>query len=313
MRSYRIYTKVIFVFIFLVVIAGSVVRTTQSGMGCPDWPKCFGSWIPPTSADDLPADFEKYLSKQDIDHTFNVYHTWIEYINRLFGALLGVLILIHFVWTLVKRKAFGTKYVVLSGLMVVLVGFSGWLGKLVVDHNLAVAKISLHMISALVLAFVPLIILNIQHSKLLVYNDKKLNYAAFGLMVLLLVQLFLGIQLRENIDEVSKTLGYLSRETWLDSSGVLFFVHRSFSWLILGICVYMLYHMKDKLEYKMHLVGFLILVVLLFIIGIGFSYMGFPAFMQPMHLLFSLLLICLCFDLINKIYLNRVSVKKGNI
>lgn len=313
MRSYRIYTKVIFVFIFLVVIAGSVVRTTQSGMGCPDWPKCFGSWIPPTSADDLPADFEKYLSKQDIDHTFNVYHTWIEYINRLFGALLGVLILIHFGWTLVKRKTFGTKYVVLSGLMVVLVGFSGWLGKLVVDHNLAVAKISLHMISALVLAFVPLIILNIQDSRSWLYTDKKLNYAAFGLMVLLVVQLFLGIQLRENIDEVSKTLGYLSRETWLDSSGVLFFVHRSFSWLILGICVYMLYNMKDKLEYKVHISAFLILVVLLFIIGIGFSYMGFPAFMQPMHLLFSLLLICLCFDLINKIYLNRGSVKKGNI
>jgi len=74
-----------------VIIAGGVVRTTQSGMGCPDWPKCFGRWIPPTNASELPPDFEKYLRKQDIDHTFNVYHTWIEYFNRLLGALLGFL------------------------------------------------------------------------------------------------------------------------------------------------------------------------------------------------------------------------------
>ncbi|MEX0636887.1 MAG: COX15/CtaA family protein, partial [Ferruginibacter sp.] len=52
-----------FLLCFAVIIAGGVVRTTQSGMGCPDWPKCFGKWVPPTNAAELPADFEKYLSK----------------------------------------------------------------------------------------------------------------------------------------------------------------------------------------------------------------------------------------------------------
>ena len=160
MVGYRKYTIFIFCFVFLVVLAGGIVRTTQSGMGCPDWPKCFGSWIPPLSASDLPADFEKYLRKQDIDHTFNAFHTWIEYINRLLGALLGLFVLIHLVWTFMKRKTLGNTLVIHSIAMLIVVLFTAWLGKVVVDENLAVVKISLHMITALILAFIPLMIVN---------------------------------------------------------------------------------------------------------------------------------------------------------
>ena len=90
MRFIKKWVLATFILTFLEIIAGGVVRTTQSGMGCPDWPKCFGLWVPPTNASELPANFESFLKAQDIDHTFNAYHTWIEYINRLLGVLLGV-------------------------------------------------------------------------------------------------------------------------------------------------------------------------------------------------------------------------------
>lgn len=305
MNKYKSYTYFILVFTFLVVLAGSIVRTTQSGMGCPDWPTCFGKWIPPLTVDDLPPDFEKYLSKQDIDHTFNAYHTWIEYINRLLGALLGLFIVIHFVWSVAKRQVYGNKIVWMSGLMLLLVGFSGWLGKLVVDSNLATTKISLHMISALLLAFVPVMILNlIDKVKIVLYNSAWLNRLSIFLFFILMIQLFLGIELREGIDEVSKKLGYLSRDTWLDFSGNIFYIHRSLSWLILGLSIVMWRMSKNAHSYVRHIKAFISLVLFLFVIGIGFSYAGFPAWLQPLHLLSSLVLITVTFDLLHKVYIN---------
>ena len=135
--KYKFHLKLTLVLIFLVIIAGSLVRSTGAGMGCPDWPKCFGQVVPPTSESELPDDyletfknkrqkkverFSKMLDGFGMSNTaeklrndptvlkeepFNARKTWTEYINRLFGVLAGLAVALMFFWTLISYRGKG--------------------------------------------------------------------------------------------------------------------------------------------------------------------------------------------------------------
>ncbi|HKO79679.1 MAG TPA: COX15/CtaA family protein [Chitinophagaceae bacterium] len=294
-KKYLRYTWFVLVMVFLVILAGGVVRMTQSGMGCPDWPKCFGRWIPPTQADQLPPDFEKYLKKQDIDHTFNAYHTWIEYINRLLGALLGVFIFIHFVWSFIKFRKLNSRIVWLSFLLLVAVGFQGWLGKKVVDDNLAVVKVTTHMLVALVIAAIPLLIINRLQIAGRVVN-KVLKNLSVIVILFLLIQIILGTQVREQIDEISRALKYDQRELWISRLDNWFFIHRSFSWLVAIICILLWW--KARPFPVLHIKGVWIMGIVLLSItsGVIMAYYNIPALAQPLHLLLASILVITVFS-----------------
>ena len=80
------------VWVYLVILAGGTVRATGAGLGCPDWPLCFGQLIPPMSVSDLPENWKIHLNENsNAISEFNPIHTWTEYVNRLLGATLGIL------------------------------------------------------------------------------------------------------------------------------------------------------------------------------------------------------------------------------
>ncbi len=217
---YRWWLMASIIVIYLIIVAGAVVRMTGSGMGCPDWPKCFGYWIPPTEQVELDfspetpykegmviivdqelqvakADFStgqtynplnwKAYTKHDYS-VFNVYHTWTEYINRLIGALGGVVVLIMFLFSLryIKKRP---RLTILSFVSVLSMGIQAVIGKIVVDTNLSPALITFHMIAALLI--VGLLIYLLHEVKPIDYsfksNKKMVRFAAL-LIVLTLIQ-----------------------------------------------------------------------------------------------------------------------------
>jgi heme a synthase len=287
-KKFVYYSGFVLLMVFLVIAAGGFVRMSQSGMGCPDWPKCFGKWIPPLHANELPPDFEKYLKKQDIDHTFNAYHTWVEYINRLLGALLGLFLLIQLAWSL---KFWRSKKIVtvLCFLNVVLTGFQGWLGKRVVDANLETVKITTHMIVAFLIAALALAVIFYAKSTIGVFN-KKIKIALTIALVLLTVQIALGTQVREQIDAISKQLNYVFRNTWIENLDVLFYIHRSYSLLLTALVLYIVYACKKAGIALVSNTVAVICIVAEIGLGVIMNYGNMPAIAQPLHLLFAAML-----------------------
>lgn len=92
-RLYRRSIRTSFFLVLFLVFVGGLVRSTGAGMGCPDWPKCFGLWIPPVHISEVP---EKYWPDPrlpvDLQIQFNPVKTWTEYLNRLLGVFVGLVI-----------------------------------------------------------------------------------------------------------------------------------------------------------------------------------------------------------------------------
>jgi cytochrome c oxidase assembly protein subunit 15 len=316
--SFKSFAKLTLISIFLIIVAGSVVRMTGSGMGCPDWPKCFGLVIPPTSVDQIQweagksffegqmiiyeeqlwsakSDFvsaEKYNSSNWILYSkhdyakFNPAHTWTEYINRLIGAISGVLTFIMLVMSFRYWKT-KRKIVSLSALVVFLMGFQGWLGATVVYSVLQPVQITIHMLMALlIVALMVYLISELPESstKNTLVFDKSLNRVLMIAIGLSLVQIALGTQVRQLIDEISSGLDYGQRELWISLAGNTFKVHRSFA-IVLVLINGLLFFRNYKLNLGFQLVNAVFAVVILEVLsGIVLAYLDMMALMQPIHL-----------------------------
>ena len=287
MRLIKNWILATFILCFLVIIAGGIVRTTQSGMGCPDWPTCFGKWIPPTNAAELPPDFEKYLKTQDIDHTFNVYHTWIEYFNRLLGALLGLFAIIQTTLLFTKRKEHTRSYR-LSLAFLITVVLTGFFGAIVVKLNLAHASISVHLLFAIALVQIQLaLLLSMQHKLFVLPVNSKTKRVVLFFLVILFIQSIFGTMVRMYIDDVSKTLHYEQRATWLANTPFAFLIHRTFSWIVLAAALFTAWCCRNISTIKRKVNVLLAVILLSMITGIVLFYLDMPAIAQPLHLLLA--------------------------
>jgi heme a synthase len=330
--------------VYLLILVGGIVRSTGSGMGCPDWPKCFGRWIPPTEYTQLPDNYkEKYVAerlrkneriakmlsaigwtelanrilhdksiREETD--FNVVKTWIEYINRLIGVLIGLLIFTTCVLSFSYLRS-NPLIVLASFVAFVLVGFEGWLGSIVVSTNLLPGLITAHMMLAVLIVF--LLTYAVTKSQKPEYQLEKYTNLGFinTLLILGIVLSFLqvmwGTEVREAVDITAKKLGEAQRSNWLLEIGSDFYWHRSFSWAVLLVNIALIYCLNVFNIGKKGLIyysswGILGIIIIEIGIGAGMAYFAIPPTLQPLHLLLGTMLAGIQFFVWLRLMLNKV-------
>ena len=275
--------------VFFLIFVGGLVRSTGSGMGCPDWPKCFGQYVPPTDISQLPSDYKTQFAvngKEIAD--FDTFKTWTEYVNRLIGVVIGILIFLTIVFSYPYLKTQNKKIFWLSFLAFILVGFEGWIGSKVVSTDLAVSLISIHMLLAL--AIVGLLIYTITSSQSFVIvqlqENKWIKPLLLFTIIISIVQTISGTQVREMVDEVAKRID--NRFLWIEELGNMFKFHRSWSILNLLVSIVLMLQYKsafdrNSLIYRSGLALILLMAVQAFT-GKILSLFGFPGYLQSVHL-----------------------------
>lgn len=282
--------------VYFVILVGGIVRASGAGMGCPDWPTCFGQWVPPTSETQLPANYHEIYAARGYESTaFNPIKTWTEYTNRLVGVTIGFLILLTAWSSRIYLKADKTTfYLSLSAFF--LVGFQGWLGSAVVASNLKPFMITLHMLLALfIVALLIYAISRSQKSLLLTIKVVTLT-PRFALVLkiamgMTLLQIAMGTQVREAVDFIAHEHSYIDREYWRNSFPIIFYVHRSFSALILCTNLWLAWNIYQAVEKNSLLLktafALIGLIATAILAGVSLDRLGFPAFAQPVHLLMA--------------------------
>ncbi len=301
--------------VIVLVAVGATVRVTGSGLGCPDWPTCWGCLIPPTSADQIDVeklDLEKFkrhavrkgidpdsITRETILESFDPVHTWIEFVNRLTSLPLGfsTLLLALFSFRATRnRKAI----VILSWFSLFDVLFNAVMGAMVVRSGLKPGIITLHMALAFLLIAVLVTVIWLSRpekskNEPTPFFDRKLLVVSLVFFCCLFGEGLLGSQLREQTDELARLSEGLERSEWVDQivGTMIFKVHRSLSWTLLISSVLMVYWSKNLSVVYREPRWILAMVVLMMLMGIILGHVAIYAVVQVLHVVATAVLLAI--------------------
>jgi len=278
---------------YILIFIGGLVRVAGAGMGCPDWPKCFGRWIPPLSISQIPPGIDAA--------SFNITLAWIEYINRLAGMTLGLLIVTTALFALIRaRNIPRLLYPTLAAAL--LVAVEGWQGSQVIASELQPIVVSAHLLIALIIA------------SLLTYVTQEVYYLNrslpgakskypgrarvwVGLLWLGgIVQVVLGTQVRSSAETIAEQLPLLSPVALLSRVGGVHSLHMLIG---IGLALFTIFvalslwktSRMPSLLVKQSIIGLILLAISQLVLGFSMLFTGLAAMLQLFHLWLSALYI----------------------
>lgn len=277
---------------YLLILVGGLVRASGAGLGCPDWPTCYGQWIPPTSVSQIPTGYDPA--------SFNAALTWTEYLNRLLGVSIGLLItatlLAAFRWHRAERRILWPSVGAF-----LLVCFEGWLGGQVVRSGLESWMISAHLLFALLivtlLLYATFVAYRLQDPDSGPAGPERRKLARYALTVIgiVLVQVYLGTHVRGGIEEALAANPDLERGKWLAAVAGTDLLHRGMAALVALAVVSLGLQVHTRFGADRRLVRWAFVAIALVAaqvaVGIVLGRMDLPPVAQVLHLSFASLLL----------------------
>lgn len=278
---------------YLLIFVGGLVRVSGAGLGCPDWPKCFGRWIPPIRIADLPPEFDP--------NSFNFTLAWIEYINRLIGVLVGFLILIVAILA-IRWYRKNSRVLVPAVTSALLVAFQGWQGGRVVASELEPLVVSVHTLIALLIVSLLVFIQRVLQS-----NEELPSFGAIQLskhnvmlfritLLVLLAQIVIGTFVRGTIEAAYAKVPLLSAQQALHQIGHIDNLHiyigilLAFLTAVVFLQIHRIKAILSKWSYNLA-VSLLILLAVQLVVGSILLWFKLPELFQVFHLWLASLLL----------------------
>ena len=300
--------------LLVLILAGAIVRATGAGLGCPDWPTCWGCLIPPTHVDQVDMskiDMEKFQRKaaalgrdpteitpESLKAEFDPVLTWTEYINRLLAMPLSLLTLGAFIAAFWQRKVRPKVFLASIG-AIVLVLANALLGAWVVYSGLAPGVITAHLALALLMLLLLIYMTwagtDTPWRREVGQAGSPVRMVGAGILILTLVEGVMGAQVRELTDQLALSHLGEERSEWIGEleGSVRYLIHRSFSWVIVLGTLWFLWVAKNDmvggLSWLEKTIG--LLVFSLMVMGLILSQVGILQVVQVLHVFAASLLV----------------------
>ncbi len=316
-RFQKLATAALISVLFLMFV-GAIVRVTGAGMGCPDWPKCWGSLIPPTAAEQV--DFTKLpierfrqkaermgrdpstITEESLRQEFNPRHVWTEYFNRLCSLPVGffcVATVVAGFWQRPKRPlVFWCAWLAL-----IMVLINAWMGARVVFSGLKPGVLTTHLALAMsLLGFLTYAAWagtdrpwRIQvHER----GRRLLRWAVIILLGTIIIEGILGSQVREQTDLLSKFHIKVPRAEWNEELEKTwsYLIHRSFSWGVLIAAIWAWWLTRKHVAGGPKRVERVVLgiVIAQMVLGIVMSQVHIYGWVQVLHVGLAAVLLTFC-------------------
>ena len=296
-----------------VIILGSWTRLADAGLGCPDWPGCYGNLLVPETVEAIAAAEALYP-----EAPVEVAKGWLEMIHRYFATILGFIILVLAVASWTARKRLNYPFLLTQGLLA-MVMLQGAFGAWTVTWKLWPQVVTAHLMGGFFIASLLTVLLiklrrvgrplkalslsNISHGQLKVWTSLAL--------LLVIAQIFLGGWMSSNYAalacstlpdcngawwpemnfsegfDITQTLGpsYLGGLMHTEARTAIHVLHR-YGAMILGVFLVLLSYRlmsQDDRRLRKFGLGFLVVFFVQFCLGLANIYYLLPLDVAVAH------------------------------